>query len=265
MSGGGAGGGMDDAANEAPAAYINMGRGASAARNRFRASAVAAYGTFVKHDDYLGENKQPRYAVRFADLSEDELVCRQLYGLYAQYLASHHQPHNGRDSGCMQEDTCVAYLRCLLLLAQDRITEIYQDKNEAPPFKYVTFFQCLQGVGEPGQWLGNVKFNIRSLLFDRMMDEGKDPLAAATVRRPLYRNLIEALVRNYSLYRPEEAECAVRKFSILLARLCCGRAAEQAFLDVNMMEWDPHFQCVVAIVPMPKVKRSPPAAQLCTG
>ena len=86
MTGGGAG----------AAGGLDMGRGASDSRKRFRASAVAAYSTFVLHKDYLGENKQPRYAVRFADLSEDELVCRQLYGLYAQYLASHHQPHNGR-------------------------------------------------------------------------------------------------------------------------------------------------------------------------
>ena len=290
-----------DDATRAPG--LNMGSGNSQARKNFRNTVLTTFDRFRTHPcssvvpppagaaaageasggdatgaaaageasggDANGAQSQqaPLYSAPFLELPVDKLIDRQLYGLFAEYLASHHIPYNGRrnDPDPMGEDTCIAYLRGLLVMARDKISDDCHRKEELVPVHVQMFFGCLSGAGEPAQWLDRVQCNIRSLTFDRLVATGKDPQGSVRDKKALYRGHIEKLVQQYSRFGSQHNDvlAAERKFTILVTRLCAGRAAEQAFLDVARMHYDTHFHCVVAKLPMPKVKRCTPALARC--
>ena len=111
------------------------------------------------------------------------------------------------------------------------------------------FFTCLDvnSTSDVANWLRGLKKNIRRASFNRSRDAGEKMDQSCT---PVY---IEQIMNMSKAYQMDgTAEAVTRCFSLVGAQQCAGRSGELAWIVTDNLEWDSHYTCAIAELPMSK-------------
>ena len=209
-------------------------RGASESWMNQQANAKRLFNLFAATMEGLGE---------WDTLEEATLIEPKLYQKFADYLVNTYKSETGRNAGNpLSLGTVINTLGIVLNLASTK----YKPNGSA---ETKLFFTCLDpnSTSESARWLRGVKNNITRIVFNRSKEAGEEMDKSAT---PLYPHHVEAVNRAYA--RADGAEAAARKFAITVAYQISGRTSEAAWVTLDAMEWDGHFNCLIAEVPQSK-------------
>ena len=183
------------------------------------------------------------YPVGIASLDERTLTTMKggIYEHFAQYIANDYIIEKGNKNAGKRLSYSVAAdsFSTIINIAHERFED-----SELPSTK--AFFGCLAPSGArtaSGRWLLGMKVQIKRILHQEAMKAGDVIDQSAT---PLYEADVRFLSRAYSLdRRPTEAgENAGRMLAIATAWQCSGRSGELAYMDMESMRYDAHYQCV---------------------